>query len=419
MSFGASTATIVSAMNKLATDASTKTVCSVKTLANKTDPGGTDVHMIEIKPTGAAADRPVALILGGVHARELAPPAAVFSFARKLIEAYAAKTDVSYPALTDGAVTYPAWKIKQADVKKVVDRYTIQLVPVVNPDGRDFVLAGNAMWRCNRNLAACAQFGVDLNRNFNIGWHTDKYYTAADETKILQIAISATCTDDAFRGPSAGSENETKNIQKLIDDGDVRLFVDVHSHGRRVLTSWGLAENQSKDPAQNFLDTKLDRKPAQGPQPAVPGRSVLDGKYKEFLPDAKPHRVFEVHVQLAKKMTQAILDQAGKGATAIKRSTYLPKQIPQLYQEQFKLPHIVPVPGSSADYALSRQFKPAEPKPAYAFALEIGYKPTGKDPKEDPETEGGFAPTSATKFEKIERETHAALFAFLQHAPKP
>jgi hypothetical protein len=413
MSFAAPSATIISAMQALANGPQTKNVCSVRTLANKTKPGNTDVHLLEIKPSGAAANRPVALILGGVHARELAPPAAVFAFGRKLIEAYASGKDVDYPAVTDGAITYPAWKIKKAEVKKLVDAVTIQLVPVVNPDGRDHALNVDADWRGNRNTAACAGFGVDVNRNFAIGWRVERYYTDADEKKIVPRGTNPKCTSQAFRGPSEASENETKNIQKLIDDGDVRFFIDVHSEGRRVLTPWGLADNQATVATQNFLEASHDRK-ADGSG----GRSVLDGTYKEFMPDAKPHRQLSIHDQVAKAMVQKILDQAGKNKTAIERSTYKIRQIPYLYKEFMNLSHILPVPGSSSDYALSRQFRPGEPKPAYSFALEIGYEPTGLIVGEDPETEGGFVPSSATKYAKIEREAHAALIAFLQGVPK-
>jgi hypothetical protein len=337
----------------------------------------------------------------------------VFAFGRKLIEAYAAGTDIDYPALTDGAVTYPKWSIPKGQVKKVVDALTIQLVPVVNPDGRDFVIGPpqKASWRGNRNRADCGT-AVDLNRNFDIGWAIDKYYSATDEAKIVKEGgTTPVCTPgrDTFRGKNAGTEKETLNIQQVIDDGNVRYYVDVHSQGRRVLTPWGLADNQAATPGQNFLNATHDRKPN-----GTGGREALNGTYKEFLPDDKPHRLASLHDQVSKAMVQAILDQAGKNATAIKRSTYLVKQIPYLYKEARSLPHIMPVPGGSSDYALARQFKPGEPKPAYAFALEIGWEPSGRDPTEDKEDEGGFWPSSATKYEKIERETHAALFALLR-----
>jgi Zinc carboxypeptidase len=405
MSFGASTADIVAAMKKLDMDAATKDLCSVRTLPNKTL-GANDVHMLEIKPAGAAANRPIALIVGGVHPRELAPPAAVFSFGRELITAYAASGPVSYASLTDGAIVYPAWEISADDVKKMVDKLTIQFVPVANPDGRNHVLAGNADWRGNRNTAACPGFGVDVNRNFDIGWDTAKYYSAADETTILGSGTDTAC-GPIFRGPSANSENETKNLKALIDGGDVRYFVDVHSQGRRILIPWALADNQDGDAGKNFLNAAHDRKPN-----GTGGREVLSGAYQEFLPDVRPHKIMKNHKTIAEAMADAIRDQAGKNATAIRRSTYLVKQIPKLYQEQWGLAHIMPVPGNTADYALSRQFRAGEPAPAYAFAMEIGYTPMGV-PGEDPVSEGGFVPSNATKYAKIERETHAALAAFL------
>ena len=181
----------------------------------------------------------------------------------------------------------------------------------------------------------------------------------------------------------------------------------MHSAGRRILTPWGLAENQSADDQQSFLNHTLDRAPGK------PGRSVLNGTYREFLPDARPSQVLTTHGQLAERMRQAILDQAGANATAKLRSAYKRYQIPELYKEFWNKTHIVPVPGSSVDYALSRQLKPGEPAPAFAFAMECGWDSRVVPAGSDPVDEGGFVPKNAVKYQKIEREVHAALWALL------
>ena len=390
------------------------TLCTRRSLPEHATESGREIHYLEIKPAGTAADRPVAVLVAGVHARELAPPAAVFSFARRLVEAYATTTDITYAAFSDESVPFGAWQITAEDVRRIVDALTILVVPVANPDGRDHALTIEQGWRGNRNTTDCFAFGVDLNRNFAIGWDTSVYYTAADETVILSNgATTPTCADDGFRGLSAGSEKETQNIQRLIDDNDVRFFVDVHSAGRRVLLPWGLADNQDADPAQNFANTDFDRHPD-----GTGGRSVLNGAYKEFVPNGRPDQVLTTHDHIAEAMIQAIREQAGANSTASSRSGYRKRQVPYLYKEFFHLPHILPVPGSSVDYALARQFKAGEPKPAYAVAMEIGWKPIPVPgiPDNDPVTEGGFIPSSPVKYQKIEREAHAGLAAFLREA---
>lgn len=414
MTFLANYAAFETAMGQLA--ANHTTLCTRIELGHRALESSRRVFALRISPTSAPAGRPAAVILGGVHAREVASPPAVLSFGTKLLNAYATNSDVTYPAFSDGPVPYAAWSILAADVKRILDGLVLIVVPVVNPDGRDqVVVTGDAGWRGNRNTAACPGFGVDLNRNFDIGWDTAKYYSAADESVIVPLGTDPTCSD-SFRGPPPGPgvprviEPETLNIQELVDNNDVRYLVDVHSFGRRVLTPWGLADNQDTDRAQNFANAAFDRR-----SDGTGGRSVLNGAYKEYLPNDSPHRVKVTHEQLAQAMTQAILDQAGPNATARARSTYLVRQIPYLYKEALGLAHIVPVPGSTVDYAVARQFKPGETAPAFGLAMEIGYSASGL-PGTDAETEGGFRPTNLVKFQKIERETHAGLAALLKAA---
>lgn len=396
-------------------------IATISDLAETATESGRQIKMLEITGPGDSSTRDVALIIGGQHAREWAPPDAVFSFAKNLVDAYGAGSDLSYPATTirsgGRSVGYSAWTIPIADVRRIVDNLVILVLPVANPDGRDHSLARAAAgdtsgmrWRGNRNVAACSTHGVDLNRNYDIGWDPNvlpagdrAYYATADLAQIVTDGgFDPDCTSDAYHGPDAGSEKEVQNIQTVIDARKVNYFIDVHSSGRWILCPWGIAGTQTNDSTKSFLTTALDRTTAGGA-----GRTVTDGTYEEFIPDSRPLRIFETHRQIATAIKRAIEEQAGpSGSTARSRSGYRIEPIVNIYKILRNLPRLVPVPGSATDYAFARQFRPGETKPAFSFALECGSRRDG---------ERGWFPTT-TVYEKVEREVHAALCAMLKAA---
>ena len=93
---------------------------------------------------GSKGDRRAVLALGGVHARELVNPDMLISLSIKLCQAY-----------TDGTgLDFGGTSFSSTDVKLVLDALDVYVIPVVNPDGREFVQSpsGMAMWRKNRAL---------------------------------------------------------------------------------------------------------------------------------------------------------------------------------------------------------------------------------------------------------------------------
>src|SRR5690242_9606678 len=139
--------------------------------------------------------RSAVLLIGGVHARELAPPDALVSFLEKLLAAYKAGAAITYPAWTDpvGGITYDSFEISFPWIKSVVERLDLYVAPLVNDDGRDFVLTPlpatathdeqelHKGWRKNLRPAPSGVtdphgVGVDINRNFDILWQITKFY---------------------------------------------------------------------------------------------------------------------------------------------------------------------------------------------------------------------------------------------------
>ena len=105
--------------------------------------------------------RPRVLITAGTHAREWAPPDALLTFTDDLLRAYAFRTSFTDPAfvynrvMTKGTppiqLPYDKYVVTYDNVKKIVEKLETYIVPMTNPDGRNFSLNYQAFWRKNRN----------------------------------------------------------------------------------------------------------------------------------------------------------------------------------------------------------------------------------------------------------------------------
>jgi hypothetical protein len=356
-------------------------------------------------PTSAQRWR--VLLLGGVHARELAPPDALLSFVEKLLTAYETGTDVSYPAFTgpDGTV-YDAFTVGVEEARAVIDRLDLYVCPLVNPDGRDYALVAAAgrsaedieqhrLWRKNRRPAPTGEtspdaVGVDVNRNFDILWDFRKHY---DSRFVKDLAVSASAVDEVFAGPKEESEPETRNVAGLMRDEDINYVLDVHSFSRDVLYTWTTEVNQSVDATMTFRNAAWDGK----------RDGARHGTYSEYIPpgteaDAKA---------LADRVALLIKTRAGgSDPTAQRRSEYLVKSAAVgLYAAT----------GTTMDYNFSRWFLAADAgtpiRPIIGMTIEAGVDP--RHPVDPDDRDGEFWPDYRTQYPKIEREIHAGVWAFL------
>jgi carboxypeptidase T len=122
-------------------------------------------------------------------------------------------------------------------IKTIVDNLNIYVFPQANPDGRNYSMNTEALWRKNRRTAApnsnsgtCV--GVDLNRNYDFLWDFQNVFALTSG-----VSCSADpCNHDLYHGPHAFSEPETQNAKWIHDNfPNIGYFIDLHSYGPDML----------------------------------------------------------------------------------------------------------------------------------------------------------------------------------------
>jgi murein tripeptide amidase MpaA len=267
---------------------------------------------------GGGSGRAGILMLGGTHARELINPELVVGFALRLCQAYTANTGLAF-----GPKTYDP-----SSIQLVVNGLDIFMVPMVNPDGRNFCLVpgGDPMWRKNRaNHPGNPCRGTDLNRNYDFLWSSG-IGTSADSCSLI------------YKGPSAFSEPETRNVKWLIDTyANLAAVYDIHSYSELVLYPWGDDENQSTDPNQNFRNPAFDGQ-----------RGIVGSGYKEYIPGAD----LGAHIAAGERIRD--------GIKAVRGRVYTVQQSIALY----------PTTGTTHDYAYARSFIDTGRRRVLGFTIE-------------------------------------------------
>ncbi len=267
---------------------------------------------------GGDGERRGVLMLGGTHARELMNPDALIELAVDLLVSHANNADLVY-----GGRTWAA-----AEVSMMLETLELWFVPVVNPDGRDYVLTDDDMWRKNRrNNPGRTCDGVDLNRNADLVWG------------VIEGAVSCEPCSDVYCGPYAFSEPEARNVKFLLDTQRVDCFVDVHSYSELVLYPWGHAPTQTSDPSMNFLTL-----------PTGTCSPLADPAYAEYMLPRDLERY------------ETVSQQISNDVAAVRGRNYVPQTGEDLY----------PTTGTLGDYPYSRHLADPSLRKTYSFTFETG-----------------------------------------------
>lgn len=130
-------------------------------------------------------------------------------------------------------------------VKYLVDNSELYFVPVINPDGYVYNELTNPLgggnWRKNRRNTGTA-YGIDINRNYGYMWGLDDQGSSPDPN------------EETYRGASAFSEPETRNIRDFCNAHSFRLCLNYHSYANKLLYSWGYSDTQPLTPDDSIFE---------------------------------------------------------------------------------------------------------------------------------------------------------------------
>ena len=155
---------------------------------------GRDIVLAKISRNVEKADeKPALLYTGSIHAREWIG----HELALKFITHVAENRNVD-PVL-----------------EKALDVSTLYMVPCLNPDGYEYSRKHFSFWRKNRRKNHDGTYGVDLNRNFSIGFVRQK-----------------DTSSNVYGGEEPFSEAETRAIKAFVDAHEnITIALDYHSQG--------------------------------------------------------------------------------------------------------------------------------------------------------------------------------------------
>jgi len=169
---------------------------------------GRDIYNIRLSVDPATSStKPAIVFMGAHHAREHLSSEVPLRLATYLVDRYRAG---------------------DARIVRILQGREIHIIPVVNPDGKEWDIGGTRYrsWRKNRRPVGSGATGVDLNRNYGFGWGGP--------------GASADPSDDTYRGPSAFSEPETQAIKAFIErQQNISILLSYHTFSELILYPWG------------------------------------------------------------------------------------------------------------------------------------------------------------------------------------
>jgi carboxypeptidase T len=283
-------------------------------------------------------DRTSIYLTAGLHAREVLPPEILIYLGRALMYAYAENDGLSL-----GGESFDP-----DEIQGIVRNLDLMMFPMVNPDGRNYVMRTYPLWRKNRRTDGLPNdpdcVGVDVNRNFDFLWDFPEYFFPACVATTLMSSRSPCRSQpksDVYIGPSAASEPETRNVvwflQQSRNLARPSYLVDVHQYGPLVLYSWGDAQLQVDDPKKNFQNATYNLRRG-------------DAFYREYIQESHL-----IHLQGLAGSIQTGISNAGGEYYDVKPEVAM-----------------YPASGLLSDFAFSRSYVDPSLQPTFSLTIECG-----------------------------------------------
>ena len=167
------------------------------------------------KNVQAHSTKPALFYTGTIHAREWIGIELALAFAQYVLE------HIEY----------------DPRLNRILESTTLYMVPCANPDGFEYSRNHFSFWRKNRRKNADGSFGVDLNRNFSVGF-----------------APSKATTSNVYSGPEPFSEPETRALRDFVlAHKNITIALDYHSQGNVFFP----AHNFIHEDAEDAVDLNL------------------------------------------------------------------------------------------------------------------------------------------------------------------
>lgn len=187
---------------------------------------GRDILALKLSDNPAADEgEPVVILTSGIHAKEWIAVETLLYATVDLVNRYGIDPEAT----------------------RLLDTRAVWVVPMVNPDGRviDGIDDGNdpsyvRNWRKNaRDNNGDGMWdlcdGVDVNRNFELGWG---------------VGASTSQCHEEYQGPAAWSEPETRAVRDFITARRPAVVTDFHAYGNEILYPWGYLMTPAPDDAR-------------------------------------------------------------------------------------------------------------------------------------------------------------------------